>query len=119
MQYQSLLFGTKIVEADRWFPSSKMCHVCDFVHRDLKLSERTWSCPNCGAVHDREINAAYNLKQLATAATALPVASEAAMPSTDVVQTASGGKVTSVSHDPVCRKNQGRKKNVHFDAHLE
>ena len=95
-----------------------MCSICNFVHSELKLSDRTWSCPNCGTTHDRDINAAKNLKRLATE-TALPAASNAVMRSTDALQKVSGGKVTPVSYDPVCKKNQGRKKNVHFYAHSE
>ena len=118
VKYKARLYGTKLVIADRWFPSSKMCSICNFVHSELKLSDRTWSCPNCGTTHDRDINAAKNLKRLATE-TALPAASNAVMRSTDTLQKVSGGKVTPVSHDPVCKKNQGRKKNVHFYAHSE
>jgi putative transposase len=118
MRYKARLYDTKVIEADRWFPSSKMCDVCGFVHSDLKLSDRIWTCPNCGTVHDRDINAAHNLKRLATA-TALPVASTPLKGCTDVLIALSGRKVTPVSHDPVCKKNRGRKKSVHFYAHLE
>jgi putative transposase len=118
MQYKAKLYGTRLVIADRWFPSSKMCSVCNFVHSDLTLSDRNWSCPKCGTIHDRDINAANNLKRLATE-TALPAASNAAMRSTDTLQTVFGGKVTPVSYDPVRKKNQGRKMNVHFRVHSE
>ena len=57
MAYKAKLYDTKLSEADRWFPSSKKCSVCGFVHSELKLSERVWSCPNCGTVHDRDTNA--------------------------------------------------------------
>jgi putative transposase len=119
LKYKAPLYGTTLVFADRWFPSSKMCHVCWFVHKDLKLSDREWTCPNCGVKHDRDVNAALNLKQLATVETALPAASSGVIQGTDVAHAASGGKVTPVSYDAVLKKDQGRKKNVHLCAHSE
>ena len=46
---------------DRWFPSSKTCHCCKNIKKDLKLSDRVFRC-ECGAEIDRDINAAINLK---------------------------------------------------------
>ena len=45
-----------------WFPSSKMCHDCGFVNQELTLSHREWKCESCGENHDRDINAAINIK---------------------------------------------------------
>jgi putative transposase len=66
LEYKSKDFGTKLVTADQWMPSSKTCSNCG-VKREgvLPLSVREWSCPDCGAVHDRDINAAKNLRALA------------------------------------------------------
>ena len=50
------------VKADRWYPSSKACHVCGYVNKGLKLSNREWDCPSCGTHLDRDLNAAINLK---------------------------------------------------------
>jgi putative transposase len=111
-KYKTKLYGTRLCEADRWFPSSKLCSVCKFVHGGLQLSDRVWKCPNCGTVHDRDINAAINLKQLATVETALPVASPTVMQDADASKTPEGssvGKVTPVSYDSVLKKDQGRK----------
>ena len=58
--YKTELNGAELVIASRWFPSSKMCSVCGRIREDLPLSAREWTC-ECGAVHDREINAAKNL----------------------------------------------------------
>lgn len=55
--------GRTVVEADRWFASSKICSVCGYLHQDLELSDRYWTCPVCGTVHDRDVNAAKNLEQ--------------------------------------------------------
>ena len=120
MKYKAKLNDTKIVEADRWFPSSKMCSVCQFVHNGLKLSDRTWVCPICGTVHDRDQNTAINLERLATV-TALPAASQAAMPGADASDVLSGGKVTPVSYDfrPLEGSGQEEKKAVLITfAHL-
>lgn len=52
--------GKKLVTISKWFPSTKMCHICG-VKRDLRLSERSWVC-ECGTVHSRDINAAINIR---------------------------------------------------------
>ena len=57
--------GKLIVMANKWFPSSQLCHVCGEQHKETKdLSVRKWTCPTCGAVHDRDVNAARNLTLL-------------------------------------------------------
>ena len=65
--YKAPLAGAFVVQADRWFPSSKRCHVCGFVRDALPLGVRRWTCENCGAEHDRDDNAAQNLKIMAAA----------------------------------------------------
>ena len=57
--------GINIVEADRFYPSSKTCSNCGVIDSDLSLSDRTYHCSNCGHSQDRDLNAAMNLKQLA------------------------------------------------------
>lgn len=51
----------KVVFVDRFYPSSKTCHHCGYVNKDLKLKDREWTCPICGTKHDRDINAAVNI----------------------------------------------------------
>jgi putative transposase len=53
----------KYIEAHRYFPSSKTCSCCGNVKSDLKLSDRTYLCEECGFVIDRDLNAAINLKK--------------------------------------------------------
>ena len=50
---------------DRWFPSSKTCHCCGAIKKDLKLSDRTFTC-DCGYIEDRDFNAALNLRDATT-----------------------------------------------------
>jgi putative transposase len=54
-------YGKQVVRVDRWFPSSKMCSCCGHVVSALPLNIREWSCPSCGSVHDRDLNAAKNI----------------------------------------------------------
>lgn len=54
--------GKIIIEANKWFASSKTCNVCGYVKKDLELKDREWTCLNCGAHHHRDVNAAVNLK---------------------------------------------------------
>jgi putative transposase len=63
--YKSVLAGSEIVVADRWFPSSKTCSDCDYVLKELPLEVREWVCEVCGVVHDRDVNAAINLRNVA------------------------------------------------------
>lgn len=55
-------FGIELRVVDRWYPSSKTCHNCGCVKHDLKLSERVYKCPECGFKIDRDLNAAFNLR---------------------------------------------------------
>ena len=64
IRYKASWYGTRILEADQWFPSSKTCSACGVVNRDLGR-QPSWTCPNCGAQHDRNRNAARNLRKLA------------------------------------------------------
>lgn len=59
--YKAGWYGSRIWKADRWFPSSKTCGNCGRINRALVLADRTWACPGCGALHDRDHNAAGNL----------------------------------------------------------
>ena len=61
MKYKCEFNGIGFVQVSRWFPSSKMCHACGCIKKDLKLSDRTYICPECGIVIDRDLNAAINL----------------------------------------------------------
>lgn len=51
---------------DRWYPSSKLCHDCGQIKKDLKLSDRIYICPECGYTEDRDINASLNLRDAKT-----------------------------------------------------
>jgi len=53
--------GGRLLLVDRWYPSSKKCSACGHTLDELPLSVREWTCPVCGAVHDRDVNAAVNL----------------------------------------------------------
>jgi len=56
--------GTHIIQADQWFASSKLCNICGYKNSALRLRERTWTCPNCGAEHSRDENAGKNLRNV-------------------------------------------------------
>ena len=61
LTYKADLNDKEIVKIDRFYPSSKTCHNCGYVKKDLKLSDRKWVCPECGANLDRDVNAAMNI----------------------------------------------------------
>jgi putative transposase len=53
-------YGCTVHKIDRFYPSSKMCE-CGYKNDELRLSDREWVCPQCGRVHDRDLNAARNI----------------------------------------------------------
>lgn len=54
--------GGKLVEIDRWFPSSKLCSNCFYQIGEMPLDVREWTCPHCNTHHDRDANAAQNIR---------------------------------------------------------
>jgi len=69
LSYKCTWYGSKLVVANRWYPSSKTCSGCGLVKTKLALSERTFCCERCGLVIDRDANAAANLAGLVKATT--------------------------------------------------
>jgi len=63
LDYKGTKYGTLIVEADRWFPSSKICSNCLMYNATLTLQDRIFHCPYCGLEIDRDFNASLNLEQ--------------------------------------------------------
>ena len=63
--YKGEWYGCEIVVADRFFPSSKTCSECGAINEALTLSDREWACVGCGSIHDRDLNAAVNLRNWA------------------------------------------------------
>ncbi|QYG01301.1 MULTISPECIES: RNA-guided endonuclease TnpB family protein [Massilia] len=65
LEYKAAQRGGQVVVVDRWYPSSKTCSCCGYLLAVLDLGTRRWVCPGCGTNHDRDVNAAINLKNLA------------------------------------------------------
>jgi putative transposase len=63
LKYKAEWYGRSYLPLDRFFPSSKLCSSCGHLMDELPLSVREWDCPACGVHHDRDINAAINIKQ--------------------------------------------------------
>ena len=63
LEYKCRWYGVNLIKIDRFAPSSKTCGQCGYVYKGLKLSERSWICPECGTHHDRDFNAACNIKE--------------------------------------------------------
>jgi putative transposase len=63
LSYKALWAGKRVVFIDRFFPSSKLCSSCLEKKNSLSLSEREWICAGCGETHDRDFNAAINIKK--------------------------------------------------------
>ena len=61
LEYKAHWYGRTLIGIDRWYPSSKRCSDCGHTVSKLPLSVREWVCPECGTIHDRDINAARNV----------------------------------------------------------
>ncbi|MES9537088.1 MULTISPECIES: RNA-guided endonuclease TnpB family protein [unclassified Actinomadura] len=69
LEYKCAWYGRELVVVDRWFPSSKLCAACGTICTKLPLDVREWTC-ECGAMHDRDVNAARNILAAGLAVTA-------------------------------------------------
>ena len=61
LEHVASKYGTDVVRVDRFYPSSKTCSACQYVNERLSLRDRHWVCPECGASHDRDLNASINI----------------------------------------------------------
>jgi putative transposase len=65
LKYKAEWYGKNIIQIGRFEPSSKTCNVCGNINEELTLKDRVWTCNNCNTIHDRDINAAINIKNFA------------------------------------------------------
>ena len=61
LEYKAKWYGRELVGIDRWHPSSKRCSDCGYTMPKMPLNVRQWTCPECGSIHDRDVNAARNV----------------------------------------------------------
>lgn len=71
LEYKSERAGRQLAAIDQWYPSSKRCSDCGHILSSLPLQVRTWECPSCSSVNDRDLNAAINIKAAGLAVLAL------------------------------------------------
>jgi IS605 OrfB family transposase len=69
-EYKAAMHGVRIVVADQWYPPSRTCSDCGHIHTGLALSDRQWTCDGRGVIHDRDRNAAINLRNRAASSAA-------------------------------------------------
>jgi putative transposase len=65
LEYKAQWFGKTVLRIGQFEPSSKLCSVCGYHNKELQLKDREWTCPDCKTKHDRDINAAINIKKFA------------------------------------------------------
>ncbi len=78
LEYKAAWRGEQVVVIDRWYPSSKTCSRCGHRLDVLGLQVREWQCPDCGTLHDRDVNAAGNLRNMAVSSTVAACGGEGA-----------------------------------------
>ena len=61
LEYKAEWYGRTFIKIEKFYPSSKRCVDCGHILDSLTLDIRTWTCPECGVVHDRDVNAARNV----------------------------------------------------------
>ncbi len=64
LKYKANWYGKNLIKIGRFEPSSKTCNKCQHIKQDMSLSDRTWTCEKCHTLHDRDINAAINIKNI-------------------------------------------------------
>ena len=65
LEYKARWNGVNILRIGRFEPSSKTCSECGYINKELTLKDREWSCPDCGSVLERDLNASINIKNFA------------------------------------------------------
>lgn len=118
LTYKTEQAGKTLYVADRYFPSSKTCSSCGHVMPSMPLNIRNWTCPQCNAHHDRDVNAAINLKNSAIEELGL-LKSDLAVSNTDR-KNACGEKGAAVDVTSACnrsRQTSGLKQEVITDLH--
>ena len=65
LEYKAEWLGKTVLRIGQFEPSSKLCSVCGFHNKELQLKDREWTCSDCKTKHDRDINAAINIKKFA------------------------------------------------------
>ena len=70
LEYKAKWYGRELVGIDKWYPSSKRCSDCGYTMPKMPLNVRQWTCPECGSIHDRDVNAARNVLAAGLAASA-------------------------------------------------
>jgi putative transposase len=65
LEYKATRYGRTLIKINRWDPTSQTCSACDTLDGPKSLHIREWTCPACGALHDRDINSAINVKKAA------------------------------------------------------
>lgn len=63
LSYKASIQNKELIKIDKKYPSSKRCNVCGYINKELTIDDRMWQCPDCGTTHDRDINAAINIRK--------------------------------------------------------
>ena len=105
LEYKAAMRGTNLVFADCFFASSKLCSACGHKMEQMPLSVRQWKCLRCGAEHERDVNAAINLRNLAVSSTVTACGEESSgllATASETVLCEAGNTIWSIGREPSC-----------------
>jgi putative transposase len=93
--YKSAWYGSKVTVVDRFYPSSKTCSSCQVIKKELRLSERLFTCSSCGLRLDRDLNAAINLRNKSVSYTAFNACGEVHTPTANKPRTSTKQEINN------------------------
>jgi putative transposase len=106
LRYKAEWYGSRVILASRWEPSSKTCSGCGWYDANLTLSDRTFHCQPCGLVMDRDLNAAINVAKLA----------ESSSDTQNACGEAGSGRSRKASVKPAAKRGTRSRKKQELDA---
>lgn len=118
LEQKAKFYNCLVIKSDKFYPSSKTCNHCGYVKKDLKLSDRTWICPQCGKEIQRDQNAAKNLKDNALKIlvddmkSALLLEQEEVMPMEDMEVEICNSEIYGVSYEVGNQSSDALKRSL-------
>ena len=106
LEYKCAWYGAHFEKADRWFPSSRLCAHCGWQNAQMTLSDRQWYCGGCGALVERDVNAALNLERWPGSSFPVSGRGDCVSPAMPAVAGEASTSTASTCQSPIARLGQ-------------